>query len=158
MIAETSNMRTATDLAEWQARIQCELPNSSLYTFEGVVRAGTEISVGPKQLLLRGSTLRNTEWVLTLVIFTGDDTKLMRNSRETPSKRSSLEKATNRQVLILIAVLFLLCLACSITNALKWEMIRDMPDVGAWYLAPHAPDANSAAVSGSLVFFTFIIL
>lgn len=32
-------------------------------------------------LLLRGSSVRNTKWILGLVVYTGRDTKLVQNSR-----------------------------------------------------------------------------
>lgn len=34
----------------------------------------------------------NTTWVYGLVFFTGQDTKLIRNSRNAPAKRSQLDK------------------------------------------------------------------
>ena len=43
------------------------------------------------QLLLRGSQLRNTKFVYGLVIYTGPDTKLMKNSRQAPLKQSNVE-------------------------------------------------------------------
>ena len=50
------------------------------------------------QILLRGAQLRNTDWIYGLVIYTGRDTKLMRNSAKAPLKRSNMDHVTNRQV------------------------------------------------------------
>ena len=61
------------------ARIQvnCELPNSSLYTFTGnLLLDGRTLPLSPNQVLLRGCMLRNTEHVLGIAIFTGHETKV----------------------------------------------------------------------------------
>lgn len=44
------------------------------------------MALGPDQLLLRGAMLRNTSWIFGIVIYTGHDTKLMRNSTSAPLK------------------------------------------------------------------------
>ena len=49
-------------------------------------------------VLLRGCVLRNTEWVIGLVVFTGIDTKIVMNSGGTPSKRSRVERLMNPMV------------------------------------------------------------
>jgi phospholipid-translocating ATPase len=51
-------------------------------------------------MLLRGCVLKNTEWVIGLVVFTGTETKLAMNSGRTPSKRSRIEKRMNPQVYV----------------------------------------------------------
>ncbi|CAD6900941.1 unnamed protein product [Tilletia controversa] len=66
------------------------------------------------ELLLRGSALRNTEWVIGLVLFTGEDTKIMLNSGETPSKRSKIEQETNFNVLMNFFILLLMCSTCAV--------------------------------------------
>ena len=43
-------------------------------------RRGPDIPLSPEQMLLRGATLRNTQWINGVVIFTGHETKLMRNA------------------------------------------------------------------------------
>jgi phospholipid-translocating ATPase len=55
-------------------------------------------AITASSVLLRGCVLRNTGWVIGLVLFTGNETKIMLNSGKTPSKRSKMEKATNPYV------------------------------------------------------------
>lgn len=55
-------------------------------------------AITSSSVLLRGCVLRNTGWVIGLVLFTGNETKIMLNSGKTPSKRSKIEKATNPHV------------------------------------------------------------
>ncbi len=50
------------------------------------------------QVLLRGSQLRNTDWVAGLVIYTGHESKLLQNATSAPLKRSRMDQVTNRQV------------------------------------------------------------
>jgi phospholipid-transporting ATPase len=62
---------------EFKGEIQCEQPNNSLYTFTGnlVVQKQT-LPLSPDQLLLRGCSLRNTEYIVGAVVFTGHETKV----------------------------------------------------------------------------------
>ena len=40
-------------------------------------KSNSESPIGPDQILLRGSLLKNTKWVYGVVIYTGQETKLM---------------------------------------------------------------------------------
>ena len=53
-----------------------------------------QVPLGPDQLLLRGAQIRNTPWCYGLVVFTGHDTKLMRNA-------TSVEVAPFARVIVL---------------------------------------------------------
>jgi magnesium-transporting ATPase (P-type) len=79
--------------------------------------------LGSKQLLLRGAFLRNTEWIIGMVVYTGLDTKIMRNAEASKIKQSDVEKKMNGYILNilytqLILALFtsLLCLAWAFRN------------------------------------------
>jgi magnesium-transporting ATPase (P-type) len=53
---------------------------------------------------LRGSTLRNTDYIYGAVLFAGKDTKVMMNSAQAKYKFSQLEKSTNFSILIILAL------------------------------------------------------
>lgn len=56
------------------------------------------VPVSTSALLLRGCVLRNTNYVIGVVAYTGPHTKLILNSGGTPSKRSRIERQMNPQV------------------------------------------------------------
>lgn len=116
---ETSGAIDTSDLARMKGKILSEQPNSSLYTYEGTMTLnGKEIPLSPEQMILRGATLRNTAWIYGIVIFTGHETKLMRNATATPIKRTAVERVINLQIVALFGVLIVLALISSIGNVI----------------------------------------
>lgn len=118
-IPETSHLVNPSDLSRLSGRMKSEQPNSSLYTYEATLtmHAGggeKELPISPEQLLLRGATLRNTPWIHGIVVFTGHETKLMRNATATPIKRTAVEHAVNLQILMLVAILIGLSVITSV--------------------------------------------
>ena len=84
-------------------------------------------------MLLRGCRMRNTRWCYGLVVFAGNDTKLMRNSGKTKLKRTSLDRFLN--VLIMGVCKFLFWLnfkaktLCKISDcALSYCHVFDLLD------------------------------
>lgn len=72
--------------------ISAEAPNSSIHRFNGSIEISPDLkqALSEKQLLLRGSTLRATEWCIGSVAYTGADTKLSLNSKRPPPDRKSV--------------------------------------------------------------------
>ncbi|XP_043604828.1 probable phospholipid-transporting ATPase IA isoform X2 [Bombus pyrosoma] len=117
---DTASLLDTVELMNFRANIQCEPPNRQL-----------PVALGPDQVLPRGAMLRNTRWVFGVVIYTGHDTKLMQNNTTTaPLKRSTLDRLTNTQILMLFFILLLLCLLSAIFNVL-WTRANSY---GLWYL------------------------
>lgn len=87
-IPDTSKIVELKDLILLQGTIESEPPNRHLYEYNGNLKEpGKQVqALGPDQLLLRGAMLRNTSWVFGMVVYTGHDTKLMRNSTSAPLK------------------------------------------------------------------------
>lgn len=51
-----------------------------------------KISLSYENFLLRGSSLKNTEWIYGAVVYTGHDTRIMKNSTGSKAKFSKIEK------------------------------------------------------------------
>lgn len=118
-----------------KSEVLSEQPNSSLYTYEGNLKglgSAGDIPFTPEQLLLRGATLRNTQWIHGVVVFTGHETKLMRNATATPIKRTDVERIINLQIIALFSILIALSLISSIGNVIKITV--DSKNLGYLYL------------------------
>eukprot|EP00667_Euglena_gracilis_P000907 EG_transcript_907 len=92
-----------------------EAPNNSLYTFTAkweLPGRGT-VSIGPEALLLRGSQLRKAAWVCGVVVFIGQETKMMQNATKPPHKQSSMERNINYMLLYILLEEVLFILVCS---------------------------------------------
>ncbi|KAI8909915.1 hypothetical protein DFJ77DRAFT_109181 [Powellomyces hirtus] len=114
-LPETSHLLTADAVARLNGVIRSELPNNSLYTYEGMLRIQTKsLPLDPMQLLLRGAQLRNTQWIYAVVVFTGHETKLMRNATAAPIKRTKVERMVNTQIIFLFTILLGMAVLCSI--------------------------------------------
>lgn len=101
--------------------IECEQPQTDLYSFKGKIELepnnSTNLNVSTNQLevstipltaenlLLRGSKVRNTEWVIGCAVYTGQNTKLALNSRITRNKMSSSEVWINRYLIFFLCLL-----------------------------------------------------
>ncbi|KOC64948.1 putative phospholipid-transporting ATPase IA [Habropoda laboriosa] len=150
---DTASILDTAELMNFRANIQCEPPNRHLYEFNGVLRGTNRQSVplGPDQVLLRGAMLRNTRWVFGVVIYTGHDTKLMQNNTTTaPLKRSTLDRLTNTQILMLFFILLLLCILSAVFNII-WTKAHNE---GLWYLGLQEEMTKNFAFN----LLTFIIL
>ena len=127
-------VKHARDCERTEFVIESEAPHGNLYQYSGVVRwtqkdvknteeSGKEMAepLSINNLLLRGCALRNTEWVLGVVIFTGQETKIMLNSGITPSKRSRITRDLNWNVIYNFIILLLMCLVSGIVQGVTWS-------------------------------------
>jgi phospholipid-transporting ATPase len=132
-IPETADFVSPAELARLGGKIRSEQPNSSLYTYEATltIAAGggeKELPLQPDQLLLRGATLRNTPWIHGVVVFTGHETKLMRNATATPIKTTAVERMVNKQILMLVIILICLSIVSSIGDVIIQSRQRNSLD------------------------------
>ncbi|XP_012505326.1 PREDICTED: phospholipid-transporting ATPase IB [Propithecus coquereli] len=151
-LSHTAEMQTREVLMKLSGTVECEGPNRHLYDFTGNLHLDgkSPVSLGPDQILLRGTQLRNTQWVFGIVVYTGHDTKLMQNSTKAPLKRSNVEKVTNVQILVLFGILLVMALVSSV-GALYWNGSQGGKN---WYIKK----MNTTSDNFGYNLLTFIIL
>ena len=146
--------------------LESEPPHSNLYAYSGAVKwtqkdpknsydPGTERTeaVSINNLLLRGCNLRNTEWIVGIVAFTGQDTKIMINAGVTPSKRSRISRELNWNIAGNFGILFIMCLVSGLANGLSFANTHQ-----SWAFFEFGQVGGSAIVTGIVTFWAAVIL
>ncbi|KAF9156622.1 hypothetical protein DFQ26_009294 [Actinomortierella ambigua] len=111
------------------------------------------LPVDINNMLLRGHVVRNTHWVIAVVVATGTETKIMLNSGETPSKRSRIEKTMNVQVAINFAILVVLCIIVAVGSSINDREWRGTSAGQLWM-----PQTRGVTLAGVVTFFSSLII
>jgi phospholipid-translocating ATPase len=159
-------IKHARDCEKVEFVIESEAPRPNLYQYNAVARwtqrnsklsdsEGEQMAepITINNLLLRGCNLRNTEWILGVVVFTGFDTKIMINSGITPSKRSRISRELNWNVLDNFIILFIICLVSGIVEGVTWGQGNN--SIAYFEFGSIGSDP---AVDGFITFFAALIL
>jgi len=111
------HMVNTRELQTLEGCVQADLPNEFVQVFAGMLfLSGVPrgISLDLKNVVLRGSTLRNTAWAFGIVVYTGTDTKLVKNSKKNAgAKRSHTEIMANCLLVIVFSLLTFTALVSS---------------------------------------------
>ena len=111
-----------------------EHPNKLIDSFAGVVDLGSTIervAVQVSNVLLRGTVLRNTDWVIGIVINTGHDTKIMMSNTVTKPKTSYLETCTSKEIKRIILLLVFICFTGA-TGEAVFSRVKGVKN--SWYI------------------------
>jgi phospholipid-translocating ATPase len=147
--------------------IESEGPQPNLYSYSGVIRwnqrdpknediPGIEMvePISINNLLLRGTVLKNSEWALGVVVYTGQETKIMLNAGITPSKRAQISKDLNWNVIYNFLILFLMCLVSGIVQGVTWSR----KDTSHAFFEYQSYGNGNSALDGIITFWAGIIL
>lgn len=160
-----AHITRAGDMMSREFTVESEGPHPNLYLYQGNLinhrsEKGTEEepiaaeeAVTINNLLLRGCSLRNTQWVIGVVIFTGADTKIMLNAGITPTKQLRISRELNYYIIMNFILLFVVCLVSGLVNGVYYRRkgtSRDFYEFGTI--------ASTPAISGLLDFFVALIL
>uniref|UniRef100_A0AAX7TFR4 Phospholipid-transporting ATPase n=1 Tax=Astatotilapia calliptera TaxID=8154 RepID=A0AAX7TFR4_ASTCA len=152
---QVNNRKVDADLLLLSSsEVRCEPPNNRLDKFKGTLTMNDDIyALDNDKMLLRGCTLRNTEWCFGLVIFGGPDTKLMQNSGKSVFKRTSIDHLMNILVLCIFGFLGFMCAIMAILNAF-WEASE-----GSLFTVFLPREAGiDAHLSSFLTFWSYVII
>ena len=160
------HIRHARDCERAEFMLESEPPHANLYTYSGAVRwnqkdpqrpddVGVERvePIGINNMLLRGCNLRNTEWVVGVVIFTGQDTKIMINAGVTPTKRSRIARELNWVILYNFVILLIMCFVSGVANGVTYSKTDQ-----SWFHYEFGMIGGVAPLAGTVTFFAAVIL
>eukprot|EP00831_Metopus_contortus_P067701 TRINITY_DN6042_c0_g1_i4.p1 TRINITY_DN6042_c0_g1~~TRINITY_DN6042_c0_g1_i4.p1 ORF type:complete len:529 (+),score=76.20 TRINITY_DN6042_c0_g1_i4:235-1821(+) len=131
--------------------VECANPTPILSEFTATFTWGSKSEAfTEKQLLLKGSVLSDTEWVVGVVAFAGEKTKIMLNTSTARIKQSRVERIMNFLILIVLGIEFILCALLGIFAAL-WQKNNEDEHIYTYY-------QYSPGVEFVLRFFSYFIL
>ena len=136
-----------------EGRVECDPPQSSLNNFTATLFIKEKIiKVNDKQLLFRGAILKNSKWIIGIATYTGEESKIMLNSKPPRYKQSQIETKTNTLILFILLFELLCCIASAVGNTIwvtsKENSTKDY--LPAFYDPPN--------LNGFLMFFTYFLL
>ncbi|TRY92635.1 hypothetical protein DNTS_007692 [Danionella cerebrum] len=135
-VQDTKAFSTAEEVDTLHATIECEQPQPDLYKFVGRINIYLDRDepiarpLGSENLLLRGATLKNTEYIHAVAIYTGMETKMALNYQSKSQKRSAVEKSMNAYLIVYLCILISKAL---INTVLKYVWQADANRDEPWY-------------------------
>ena len=106
---EDNNIEAEVDI---HMKISIKHPSYILYEFDGHITYYDEkdqlqstplVGIDSKNLLLKGAKVKNTKWVVGIVMYTGAETKIQMNATTAKSKMSAMERKLHKIVLSIFA-------------------------------------------------------
>uniref|UniRef100_A0A8C5SCI3 Phospholipid-transporting ATPase n=1 Tax=Laticauda laticaudata TaxID=8630 RepID=A0A8C5SCI3_LATLA len=135
-VQDTKTLQNEQDIDKLHATIECEQPQPDLYKFVGRINIYHESNepiarpLGSENVLLRGATLKNTEKIFGVAIYTGMETKMALNYQSKSQKRSAVEKSMNAFLIVYLCILISKALINTILKYVwQLEQYHDEP----WY-------------------------
>ncbi|GAA5868490.1 hypothetical protein JCM8547_006290 [Rhodosporidiobolus lusitaniae] len=150
-VPELTHLRTSSDIANrGHFVIRAEPPDVNMFTYNAAIEIHDgrtakdgkllKCPVNLNTMLLRGTVVRNTEWVVGVVCMTGRDTKIVMNSGGTPSKRSKVERQMNPMVFLNLFLLALMTSMCAIVD--HYIQVEKYPQGAPWLFNDNRSDDN----------------
>lgn len=137
-----------SSLLNLQGTLEYEGSTNNLYSFAAKININEQtIPLNLDHVIWRCCSLKNCDYVYGLVIYIGNDTRAMKNTRDPPLKQSLLYEKSNWLIIIVFILEILIILLSTIFSFLFYNNADEH-----WYL-------NIGSNSGSwTIIFTFLIL
>ena len=111
-----------------QFEIHIDKPNKNIYQIDGYViknnNNNEKIFFNNSHILLRGGTLKNVDYIYGIIIYSGNDTKLMQNINNSSYKHSYIEITENKIVIYVMLFTFILCIGGAFAAIYEHRWLR----------------------------------
>ena len=143
-----------SDCVDVPGTVLCDTPNKHLGRFDGTFVApdGSKVPLGPNNIILRGTVLRNTAWALGVVIYTGKQTKIQQNAARAPFKMSRLSKMVDKTLFLVFLSMIAFCAVACFVGRNWWS------SSSGFFSRFPGGIARSADWDAFLRFFTYILV
>ena len=144
------------DMFNLEGDCVCDQPNPELYLLNGKINMNLnnevlEFPVDQKQLLLKGAKLKNTKWIVGLIIYTGHNCKIMKNSKDPRVKYSTVESIMNNRLILIFCTQCFLCIVSAILRGVYYNEHLKNNEIMSYML-------YSYTIESLLSFFTYLLL
>ena len=134
------------NLNQIYGKIKFFLKNNDIIKANNVIY---ELSI--KEFILKGSILRNSNWIVGIIVYTGMNNKIILNSKQPRTKISQVEKRMNNYLIYVFIFLIICCFLCSILNYYGYKQHKSF--YNNFILIKRSPLEESF-----LTFFTYFLL
>ena len=144
----------------FNGKIKINMPNMDLNYINGTMhtmfkkegkKIEQDIMISTNEFLLKGSVLKNTNWIIGVVVYTGMNNKIILNSKKARLKMSKVEKNLNFYLSFVFIFLIVCCVVCSITHRFKYNSYKKFYNNFIYI-------ANSPNTESFINFFTYFLL
>ena len=149
----------SNEIFQFDGHIKINSPNADLNyvngTFHPILESEDiciekDIIITNTSFLLKGSVLKNTNWIIGIVVYTGMENKIILNSKKPRLKISKIEKRLNYYLLFVFIFLIICCSFCSVYHHFAY---KDNLDYYNNFI--FVDDSNTESF---IVFFTYFLL
>lgn len=126
------NLASVQNISASDVYFTIEHPNQDLYNFDGsaTVDGSNMLPLNVDNIIYRGCEIKNTRFIIGMVINTGEDTKIRMNANRNPeAKRPALEKFVNLIVIFLAIYMLVTSVLLYMGFKIYWQG-TNVP----WYL------------------------
>ena len=110
-----------------------------------------DVNLSINEFLLKGSILKNTNWIIGIVAYTGLNNKIILNSKKPRLKMSKIEKNLNYFLLFVFSFLMICCIICSLLHYVEYSSHKK-------FYSNFILISKSPQIESFICFFTYFLL